>query len=143
MTVARILAVKGRDVVTVQPYRTLGEIADVLATKSIGAVVVADADGEVIGIVSERDVVRAIARNGAAALEQAASRHMSQDVVSTSADATIDHVMGLMTTRRFRHLPVIEHGRLAGIVSIGDVVKQHIEAIETEQEALRAYIATA
>ena len=143
MTVARILAVKGRDVFTTQPHRTLWETAQLLASKSIGALVVAGADGLVLGIISERDIVRALAEIGAAALDDAVSRHMTCEVFTTTSGACINDLMERMTHSRFRHVPVIEDERLAGLISIGDVVKHRIAEIETEHRALREYIATA
>ncbi len=143
MTVARILAAKGGDVVTIQPHRTIAEVSRVLADRGIGAVVVAGADGEPVGIISERDIVRAVARHGAGALNEAVTRYMTSKVVTTTVYATVRDVMEQMTEGRFRHVPVVENGRLAGVVSIGDVVKSHIEEIETEHRALREYIATA
>jgi len=143
MTVARILAAKGGDVFTIQPHRTLAEVARLLTDKKIGAAVVAGADGLIAGIVSERDIVRAVANGGCAALDEPVTRHMSAKVATTTRSATVRSVMEQMTSGRFRHVPVIEHGRLAGLVSIGDVVKSHIEEIETEHQALREYIASA
>ncbi len=143
MNVARILAGKGSDVFTTQPHRTLKEVVELLGSKGVGAVVVSDAALSVLGIVSERDVVRVIARNGAAALEDPVSRHMTPKVITVTRDDTIDHVMQTMTEGRFRHVPVVEGGRLIGIVSIGDVVKHHVSAIDTERQALREYIASA
>ena len=143
MTVARILAEKGREVFTTQPHRTLKEVIDLLAAKGVGAVVVADASMSVLGILSERDVVRVIAQHGAAALDDPVSSHMTPKVTTVTRDDTIDHLMETMTEGRFRHLPVVEDGRLIGIVSIGDVVKRHVSAIDSERQALREYIATA
>jgi CBS domain-containing protein len=143
MTVARILAEKGHDVLTVQPHRALKEVIDLLAARGVGAVVVADDSMSVLGILSERDVVRVISRVGAAALEDQASRHMTPKVTTVTHDATIDHVMEMMTEGRFRHMPVVEDGRLIGIVSIGDVVKRHVSAIDSERQALREYITAA
>jgi CBS domain-containing protein len=143
MTVARILAAKGRDVVVTQPHRTLLEVTRILRERGIGALVVASPDREVLGIISERDVVRAIAEHGPAALDSPVSRHMTARVVTIGEEAGIETVMDLMTDGRFRHLPVVAHGRLTGLVSIGDVVKHRIEVIETEHQALREYIATA
>ena len=97
----------------------------------------------VLGILSERDVVRVIARHGAAALDDQVSRHMTPKVTTVTRDDTIDHLMQTMTEGRFRHLPVVEDGRLIGIVSIGDVVKRHVSEIDSERQALREYIATA
>lgn len=143
MTVARILREKGRDVLTTQPHRTIKEVAALLAARAVGAVVVSDAAMSVLGIVSERDIVRAIGTGGASALEEPVSRHMTSKVTTVTESASIDHVMETMTNGRFRHLPVVEHGRLVGIVSIGDVVKRHVNAIDTERQALREYIASA
>ncbi len=143
MTVARILAEKGREVFTTQPHRTLKEVVELLVAKGVGAVVVADASMSVLGILSERDVVRVIAKHGAAALDDQVSRHMTPKVTTVTRDSTIDHVMQTMTEGRFRHLPVVEDGRLIGIVSIGDVVKRHVNALDTERQALREYISTA
>jgi len=142
MTVARILAEKGRDVLTTQPHRTLKEVAAQLASRGVGAVVVSDAAQAVLGIVSERDVVRAIGSGPASVLEEPVSRHMTAKVTTVDESASIDQVMGLMTEGRFRHLPVVEGGRLVGIVSIGDVVKRHVNALDSERRALRDYIAT-
>jgi CBS domain-containing protein len=143
MTVARILSEKGREVFTTQPHRTLKEVIDLLGSKGVGAVVVADASMSVLGILSERDVVRVIAQNGAAALDDPVSRHMTAKVTTVTRGDTIDHVMQTMTEGRFRHVPVVEDGRLIGIVSIGDVVKRHVNMIDSERQALREYIATA
>ena len=143
MTVARILKEKGRDVLTTQPHRTLQEAAQLLGSKGVGAVVVSDAAGNVLGILSERDVVRAIGARGALALEDPVSRHMTTRVTTVGEEASIDSVMAAMTNGRFRHVPVVEHGRLVGIVSIGDIVKRHVNALQGEREALREDIATA
>jgi CBS domain-containing protein len=143
MTVARILADKGREVFTTQPHRTLKEVVELLAAKGVGAVVVSDASLSVLGILSERDVVRVIAKHGAPALDDQVSRHMTSKVITVTRDDTIDHVMQTMTEGRFRHLPVVEDGRLIGIISIGDVVKRHVGALDSERQALREYIATA
>ena len=143
MTVARILAEKGREVATTEPHRTLNEVVTLLAARGIGAVVVADASQAVLGILSERDVVRVIAQSGAAALDDPVSRHMTAKVTTVTSSDTIDHVMATMTEGRFRHLPVVEGGRLMGIISIGDVVKRHVSQLDSERQALREYIATA
>ena len=142
MTVARILEEKGRDVFTTQPHRTLKEVVELLAAKGVGAVVVSDASLAVLGILSERDVVRVIARHGASALDDPVSRYMTPKVITATRDDTIDHVMQTMTAGRFRHVPVVEDGRLIGIISIGDVVKRHVNALDSERQALREYIAT-
>lgn len=143
MTVARILAEKGRSVVTVEPQRTLDEAIHLLAEKRIGAVVVSDAEGAVLGILSERDIMRALARQGAGALDALVSEHMTATVVTCARDASVEDVMHLMTEGRFRHVPVLEDGRLAGLISIGDVVKRRIAAVEAEHQAMRDYITMA
>jgi len=143
MTVAMILAAKGRHVTTTQPHRTLQEVAALLVEKHIGAVIVTGEGGQVLGILSERDIVRAVGANGAAALLDAVSKHMTNKVTTTTEDAAIDHVMETMTAGRFRHVPVLANDRLVGVVSIGDVVKHRLESIETEHKALREYIASA
>lgn len=143
MTVARILQEKGRDVFTTQPHRTLKEVIGLLAEKGVGAVVVSDASQSVLGILSERDVVRVLATQGAPAFDDPVSRYMTPRVITVTRDDTIDHVMQTMTSGRFRHLPVVEDGRLIGIISIGDVVKRHVNMLDSERQALREYIATA
>ena len=143
MSVARILAAKGRDVVTTQPHRTLMEAVKLLGEKGIGAVVVSDASRHVLGILSERDVMRAIAREGVAALDQAVSKYMTAKVFTVSENTAVDSVMETMTNGRFRHVPVVADGQLVGLVSIGDVVKHHVNEIESEHRALREYITTA
>ena len=142
MTVAHITIQKGGDVVTTAPDRSLAEIAAILSEKRIGAVVVTE--GEAIrGILSERDIVRALARHGSEALRKLASECMTAKVVTCRPEDTITEVMQKMTSGRFRHLPVVEEGKLVGIVSIGDVVKRRIEDVEKEAEQIREYIATA
>jgi CBS domain-containing protein len=143
MSVAHILAAKGGEVVTTQPHRTLTEVIELLASRGIGAVVVADAARKVLGIISERDIVRAVAAGGAAALGEPASRHMTAKVFTVTESTPIDRVMETMTAGRFRHVPVLDDDKLIGLVSIGDVVKYRVNEIETEHRALRDYIATA
>lgn len=143
MKISSILDAKGGNVVTSAPHRTLGEVVAVLAEKSIGAVVVVSGDGEVLGILSERDVIRALARGGAVALNDAASKHMTSKVVTAKRDTSVIEAMTGMTNGRFRHLPVVENGRLAGLISIGDVVKHRLEDIEREKQSIIDYIGTA
>ena len=142
MTVARILARKGRDVTTTQPHRTLKEAADLLLARNIGAVVVADVQGTVLGILSERDIVRAISRRGVVALNDAVSTHMTSKVITAAEEDTVHAMVEKMNDGHFRHLPVVKNGRLAGIISIGDAVKFRIEEMEHEQSAMREYIAS-
>jgi CBS domain-containing protein len=142
MTVAHILNDKGRDVVTAGPDTSLADVARILSERRIGAVVIVE--GEAIrGILSERDIVLALAKHGAEALRKPASECMTERVVSCRPEDTILDVMQKMTSGRFRHLPVVERGRLTGIVSIGDVVKRRIAEVEQEAEQIREYIATA
>ncbi len=142
MTVKRIISEKGTDVVTVAPDASLESIAGTLAQHKIGAVVVTD--GKTIrGIISERDIVRALASHGGAALGKAANEWMTQQVVTCELAESINDVMQKMTSGRFRHLPVVEDGKLAGIISIGDVVKRRIEDVVREAEQIREYITTA
>lgn len=143
MSVAQILAAKGGDVVTTEPHRTLIEAVELLSNKGIGAVVVADAARNVLGILSERDVMRAIGAKGPGALSDSVSRHMTAKVFTVTEETAIDSVMSTMTNGRFRHVPVVSNGKLIGLVSIGDVVKHHVNEIEAEHRALRDYIATA
>ena len=142
MTVARILDEKGRNVVKVPPDASLADVAAILAEKRIGAVLVAEGD-DIRGIVSERDIVRALANFDSEALRTRASECMTSKVITCRPEDTIHDVMQKMTSGRFRHLPVVEAGRLVGIVSIGDVVKSRIEEVEREADQIREYIATA
>jgi CBS domain-containing protein len=143
MTVEHILRSKGRHVVTIEPNRTLSEAARLLSEQRIGAVLIHDSFRPVVGILSERDIVRAVASRGAAALEEPVSRSMTEKVVTCTCQSAINEVMELMTQGKFRHVPVVEGGRLAGIVSIGDIVKHRLAEVEAETRAMRDYIATA
>jgi CBS domain-containing protein len=143
MSVGRILAMKGVDVYTADPNQTLQSVAAELISKGIGALVVLGATGEVVGLISERDIVLAVARYGSAALEEEVERHMQANCCMVNEHDSIDDASDTMTQQRCRHLPVVREGRLAGLVSIGDVVKYRIETIEAESMALRHYIATA
>ncbi|MGP8232459.1 MAG: CBS domain-containing protein [Methylovirgula sp.] len=142
MTIARILATKGREVVSAQPHRTLLEISEILASRRIGAVVIVDAQGTLLGILSERDIVRAIGEGGAQALDDPASSHMTAEVVTIGEEETLLATVERMSIGRFRHVPVLKDGRLNGLISIGDVVKFRLAEMEREQSALREYIAT-
>ena len=143
MTVAAILARKGRDVLTVPITTTIAEVVRILADRRIGAVIVADDFHRILGIVSERDIVRMLAHAGTAGLDEGVQTIMTAKVVTCTDQDTINAVMERMTHGRFRHLPVVEDSRLAGIISIGDVVKARIEQVERETEEIRAYIAMA
>jgi CBS domain-containing protein len=140
MFVSDILAQKGGLVFSVTPGTSVAQISQQLSTRRIGSVLVLDDDSSVAGIVSERDLVRAFASHGAKAMELEARHVMTRDIVTCDPDDSIDQVMGTMTRGRFRHLPVVRHGELLGLVSIGDVVKARLEEAEHETEALKAYI---
>jgi CBS domain-containing protein len=141
MNVAAILKVKGREVETALPQTTLIEIANVLSRRRIGAIVVVDSEQRVQGIVSERDIIRVLAKSGPAALAGPVSSIMTRNVISCGEDDTLAQLMSAMTAGRFRHLPVTKDGKLAGLVSIGDVVKYHLAEVEMEATAMREYIA--
>ncbi len=142
MNVAAILKLKGREVITTTPDTSLLEIARLLGTQKIGCIVVTEADGKVVGIVSERDIVREIARAGAEVLDEPVDAFMTKAVISCRESDTMDRLMGEMTAHRFRHMPVVDRGRLVGLVSIGDVVRMRIAEAELEAAAMREYIAT-
>ena len=143
MTVKAILSIKGSEVFTIEPTTNLAAAAKLLGERKIGALVVTGPDRRIIGIVSERDIVQELATHGTASLELPLTDVMTRKVMTCSASDTISSVMEKMTQGRFRHLPVVEQGRLAGIVSIGDVVKHRLQEMEHEQSALRDYIQTA
>jgi len=140
MFVSDILAQKGGLVFTVTPGTSIAQLSQQLSTRRIGSVLVLDGEGSVAGIVSERDLVRALASHGAKAMELEARQVMTREVVTCDPDDSIDQVMQTMTQGRFRHLPVVRHGELLGLVSIGDVVKARLEEAKHETEALKAYI---
>lgn len=143
MTVKAILDGKGHDVVTLGPNEKLSEAIKILSGRRIGALVVTSEERKVIGILSERDVVRMLAKTGAGALDLAVRDVMTSKVNICNENHTINEVMEIMTRGRFRHLPVEKDGKLDGIISIGDVVKRRIEDVEREAEEIRSYIATA
>lgn len=140
MGIAAILADKGSDVVRVGLEAGVAAMVAELTTRRIGALLVMAGD-EVVGVVSERDIVRALAAHGGAALDLSARDVMTSPVVSIAPGDSVARAMALMTDRRIRHLPVLDSGRLVGLVSIGDLVKRRIEEIEQEAEALKDYIA--
>jgi CBS domain-containing protein len=140
MLVSQILRTKGDTVFTAGPTETIAAVAALLHSRRVGALIVLDAE-RVVGIVSERDVVRALAEGGAAALGQAVSGVMTRDVLFADPGETVDSLLTRMTDRRIRHLPVCQKERLVGIVSIGDLVKSKISEVEAEADGLKAYIA--
>jgi CBS domain-containing protein len=140
MNVRNILKNKGSAVVTAKQEDTLQQIARMIADHRIGAVVVVDAGGGPMGIVSERDIVNALAAHGAAVLDMPAERVMTRALITCRFDQTADELLGIMTANRVRHLPVVEEGKLLGIVSIGDVVKLKLDEAAAEVGQLREYV---
>lgn len=143
MTVREILSRKGSDVVTADPNATLSDAVQLLAARRIGAVVITGADRRIVGILSERDIVRTLAEKGAQALEQPIAEVMTRKVITCGVGDTVPEIMERMTVGKFRHVPVVEQGRLTGIISIGDVVKSRVHQMEQESAALQEYIRTA
>ncbi len=139
MRIADVLRTKGAAVATITPETSVSGLLTELSLHNIGAMVVVSADG-VVGIVSERDVVRKLHEHGVELLRLPVSQIMTTMVATCSPTDTVDHLTALMTTKRVRHIPVVENDRLVGIVSIGDVVKQRMEELESEQRALQDYI---
>ncbi len=140
-TVAAILKHKGYQVTTVSPTLTIERVASVLAEHRIGAVLVVDSAGQLLGIVSERDIVRCLAANGARTLEMTAGQLMTRALQIAHPATTVAEAMARMTVGRFRHLPVMDHDTLVGLISIGDVVKARIMEQEDEVDSLKAYVA--
>jgi CBS domain-containing protein len=143
MTVKSILKAKGSDVATTAPATSMADAIKRLAERRIGALVVQGADERVVGIISERDIVLALAERGAGIFEEPVSQFMTRRVVTCGESETVASVMERMTSGKFRHVPVIEDNRLVGIISIGDVVKHRLGEMEGESAALRDYILTA
>ena len=140
MHVSGLLDVKGTDVATAQPGATVAEVAQLLAEHRIGAVVVSPDGAAIAGVVSERDIVRAVAAQGADALAGRVDEIMTREVFTCEPSTTVEQLMALMTQQRIRHIPVVSDGALAGIVSIGDVVKDRVGELETETQVLHEYI---
>jgi CBS domain-containing protein len=143
MTVAAILKHKGHSVVTIDPTATVPEVAAKLSEHRIGAILVVDRAEQILGIVSERDIVRSVATNGARTLEMTAGQLMTRAVHTAEPETTVEEAMRKMTLGRIRHLPVMHNGTVVGMISIGDVVKSRIMSQDTEVDSLRAYIAGA
>lgn len=143
MNVKTILAAKGGEVVTIEPTADLAAATQLLSANRIGAVLIRGAGGHIAGILSERDIVRALSQHGSAALALPVGQVMTREVMTCTEDETIGDVMERMTAGKFRHLPVVSKGKLVGLISIGDVVKQRVDEIEHESEALKDYIRTA
>ena len=142
MTVSTILSVKGRDIFTIEPDATLTAAAKLLAEKRIGVLLILGPDHRITGILSERDIVRAIAERGAAALNDFVSTAMTREVVTCRETETITSIMDRMTSGKFRHLPVVDQNRLVGMISISDVVKYRVHEMERDAAQMREYIQT-
>ncbi len=141
MTVAAILKQKGSDVAHVRPTATVAEVVQILVERRIGAVLVLDTAGQVLGILSERDVVRSLAEQGARTLEMTAAQLMTTELHTSEPKTTVAEATAMMTAGRFRHLPVMDGEHLLGIVSIGDVVKARLSQQDQEVDSLKAYVA--
>jgi len=144
MNVKAILAAKklGGDIISIEPTADLATAAKLLSKHRIGSVVILGAGERLVGILSERDIVRALSEQGADALALPVGQVMTRDVATCGEDDTVASIMERMTAGRFRHMPVVANGRLVGLISIGDVVKQRVEEVEGEAEAMRDYIRT-
>ena len=140
MTIAAILKNKGHDVISIGPGQTVAEVAALLGAKRIGAVLVLGPGQDLVGIISERDIVKALARHGAATLDLTVDQLMTRELKTATPHTSVPEAMEMMTTGRFRHLPVLDHGALVGLISIGDVVKTRIMQQEHEVDSLRAYV---
>lgn len=141
MTIAKILSGKGSAIMSISPHETLHTAATHLLSKQVGALVALDSDGKLVGILSERDIVRLCAEQGATAMTKLVSDAMTQNVLTAIPQDSIDSAMARMTDRRIRHLPVLDGSTLVGVVSIGDLVKAKIDAAQADADAMRAYIA--
>lgn len=140
MTVSTILAGKGREVISIEPGASLADATRLLAGRRIGAALILGADRRIVGIISERDIVRVLAERGASVLDEPVSRTMTRDVVTCAPNETVASIMERMTVGKFRHMPVIDQGRVVGLVSIGDIVKHRVSEMERESAAMRDYI---
>jgi CBS domain-containing protein len=143
MNVETILHNKGRAVATIRPDDTVGAAIEALVSRNIGALVASDDGERVDGIISERDIVRALASHGSGLLSLSVAEVMTRGVITCDPTESVSELMAEMTNRRIRHLPVVQDGRLCGIVSIGDVVKNRLDEIEYEAKSLRSFIAGA
>jgi CBS domain-containing protein len=141
MLIAQILSGKGAQVVTTRPEASVADVARLLKEKHIGAVVVADGRGTIKGIISERDLARGLADHGAALMEMEVAQLMTREVTTCTPGDGLEQLMHQMTEGRFRHLPVVDKGKMVGIISIGDVVKHRLQELETERQQLHEYIA--
>jgi len=140
MTVKTILAAKGRDVMSIEPAADLTAAAKLLTTQRIGALVILDAGGRLVGILSERDIMRALAESGTAAAQLPVAQVMTRNVFTCDVNDSVGSILERMTTGKFRHMPVLDKGRLVGLVSIGDIGKQHIRTIRENIRDFEEYI---
>ena len=143
MNVSTILEGKGREIVTIEPNASLTDAVHLLADKRIGAALILGTDRRIAGIISERDIVLALAERAAAALEESVSRIMTRKVETCTEGESVANLMERMTAGKFRHMPVVDQGRVVGIVSIGDIVKHRLQEMERDSVAMRDYILTA
>ncbi|MEN3931507.1 CBS domain-containing protein [Microvirga sp. W0021] len=143
MNVEQILRNKGSRVITIRPQLTLTDAAAALGLHHIGALVVSDESDPILGILSERDIVKAIAARGSHALSETVAANMTKDVIVCTGEATLIDILELMTNKKFRHMPVIENERLIGLISQGDIVKYRMAQIEAEHDEMIDYITTA
>jgi CBS domain-containing protein len=143
MNVKTILAAKGGDIFTIEPTATLQAAAKLLGSRRIGAAVILGAGGKLAGILSERDIVRAVSEQGAPALDLPVGQVMTRNVTTCGEEDSISDIMERMTAGKFRHMPVLKSGKVVGVISIGDVVKQRVDEIERDADAMRDCIQTA
>ena len=141
MTVAALLKIKGYTIASVAPTAIVTDIARELSTRKIGAILVRDSAGQMLGIVSERDITRCVAQHGAASLTKTAAQLMTTALITVTSSTSVEEAMGLMSDSRVRHLPVVDDGALAGVISMGDVVKAKLSAQENDLDSLKAYVA--
>ena len=142
MLVSDLIKEKGAGVITTRPATTVSEVADIMASKRIGAVVVTELDDKVVGIISERDIVNGLSKSGANLLKLPVSDVMTRDVFTCATTEDVNQLRREMTNRRARHIPIVEEGKLIGIISIGDIVKNRLDELESETQQMRDYIAT-
>jgi len=140
MHVSAVIKRKGNTIVTITADQTISAAANLLTVNRIGAVLVVDREGGIVGIISERDIIRGVSEHGAKVLDHPVEQLMTREVQTCRPGDTIADIMGVMTRQRIRHLPVMEDGKLQGIISIGDVVKQRLDETELEVETLRGYV---
>ena len=141
MNIDAILNFKGRDIVSVSPHELIGMAAEIFGQKKVGSLLVME-EGQVQGIITERDVIWAIGREGGAVLRAPVSKVMTKDVMTCQGSDKVDAVMQMMTKSRFRHVPVMDQGLLVGLISIGDLVQHRLAEAELEANSMRSYIAT-